>query len=381
MFSSRYTASPWIPQEVPDLEDWVRKLAPTFSYAERAWRDLAKGRWEAKNHGKVLLLVSFEALFVLHSLPISFYAGVTKDAALRPSSGEEGNESPVPKSGKDKKCKAASRLEGPKPKTRRVRRKAIALLIDSVQRLREEEEGEEEEEEEGGSSALVSRSARAIDVTEAPEPMAVVPVGVDSGIPSLDRNAPSNLLGTMTVVYSPSLPTFSEEELKEARELKTPDVGKGSSAGDPFRDCFTIVGDASDIGDAFLLLEEAQRFITRVTILLYLVSLFFSEFDLCSFPTVQAISRFRVDFGQCEVELQKVSGERDALRLLCNQKDEAIKDLQADLARLVKKGPSLTSSKRLKRSGHFGRKSIKSKLNVIGGRRLSIAWLRKKRSF
>uniref|UniRef100_A0A1S3X6N7 Uncharacterized protein n=1 Tax=Nicotiana tabacum TaxID=4097 RepID=A0A1S3X6N7_TOBAC len=134
MFSSRYTASPWIPQEVPDLEDWVRKLAPTFSYAERAWRDLAKGRWEAKNHG------------------------VTKDAALRPSSGEEGNESPVPKSGKDKKCKAASRLEGPKPKTRRVRRKAIALLIDSVQRLREEEEGEEEEEEEGGSSALVSRS-------------------------------------------------------------------------------------------------------------------------------------------------------------------------------------------------------------------------------
>ncbi|XP_075108233.1 uncharacterized protein LOC107761873 isoform X2 [Nicotiana tabacum] len=357
MFSSRYTASPWIPQEVPDLEDWVRKLAPTFSYAERAWRDLAKGRWEAKNHGKVLLLVSFEALFVLHSLPISFYAGVTKDAALRPSSGEEGNESPVPKSGKDKKCKAASRLEGPKPKTRRVRRKAIALLIDSVQRLREEEEGEEEEEEEGGSSALVSRSARAIDVTEAPEPMAVVPVGVDSGIPSLDRNAPSNLLGTMTVVYSPSLPTFSEEELKEARELKTPDVGKGSSAGDPFRDCFTIVGDASDIGDAFLLLEEAQRFITR------------------------AISRFRVDFGQCEVELQKVSGERDALRLLCNQKDEAIKDLQADLARLVKKGPSLTSSKRLKRSGHFGRKSIKSKLNVIGGRRLSIAWLRKKRSF
>ncbi|XP_070053168.1 uncharacterized protein [Nicotiana tomentosiformis] len=333
------------------------------------------------NNGKVLLLVSFEALFVLHSLPISFYAGVTKDAALRPSSGEEGNESPVPKSGKDKKCKAASRLEGPKPKTRRVRRKAIALLIDSVQRLREEEEGEEEEEEEGGSSALVSRSARAIDVTEAPEPMAVVPVGVDSGIPSLDRNAPSNLLGTMTVVYSPSLPTFSEEELKEARELKTPDVGKGSSAGDPFRDCFTIVGDASDIGDAFLLLEEAQRFITRVTILLYLVSLFFSEFDLCSFPTVQAISRFRVDFGQCEVELQKVSGERDALRLLCNQKDEAIKDLQADLARLVKKEPSLTSSKRLKRSGHFGRKSIKSKLNVIGGRRLSIAWLRKKRSF
>ncbi|XP_070054374.1 uncharacterized protein [Nicotiana tomentosiformis] len=132
---------------------------------------------------------------------------VTKDAALRPSSGEEGTKSPVPKSGKNKKSKAASRSEGPIRKTRWVRRKAISLLIDSVQRLREEEE-EEEEEEEGGALALVTRSARVIEVTEAPEPMAA-----------------------------------------------------------------------------------------------------------------------------CEVELQKVSGERDALRLLCSQKDEAIKDLQADLAK------------------------------------------------
>ncbi|XP_070035711.1 uncharacterized protein [Nicotiana tomentosiformis] len=235
---------------------------------------------------------------------------VTKDAALRPSSGEEGTKSPVPKSRKDKKRKAASRSEGPKPKTQRVRRKAIALSIDSVQRLREEEdekEDEEEEEEEGGSSTLVTRSTRAIEVTEAPEPMAAVPVEVDPRIPSLDRNAPSDSLGTMTVGYSPSLPTFSEEALKEARELKTPDIGGGSSVGDSFRDCFTGVDDGSDIGDASLLLEEAQRFITR------------------------AISRFRVDLIQCEVELQKVSGERDALRLLCSQKDQAIKDLQVDL--------------------------------------------------
>ncbi|XP_075077861.1 putative peroxygenase 4 isoform X2 [Nicotiana tabacum] len=49
--------------------------------------------------------------------------------------------------------------------------------------------------------------------------------------------------------------------------------------------------------------------------------------------TRPAISRFRVDLSQCEVELQKVSGERDALRLLCSQKDEVINDLQADLAK------------------------------------------------
>ncbi|XP_070048660.1 uncharacterized protein [Nicotiana tomentosiformis] len=144
---------------------------------------------------------------------------VTKDAVLRPSNGEEGTKSPVPKPGKDKKCKAASRSEGPKPETRRVRKKAIAFSIDSVQRLKEEEEDEEKEEEEGDASALVSRSARAIEVTDAPEPIAA------------------------------------------------------------------------------------------------------------------AISRFRVNLSQCEAELQKVSGERDSLRLLCSQKDEAIKDLQADLAK------------------------------------------------
>ncbi|XP_070044984.1 uncharacterized protein [Nicotiana tomentosiformis] len=86
-------------------------------------------------------------------------------------------------------------------------------------------------------------------------------------------------------------------------------MGGGSSVGDHFRDFFTGVDDASDISDASLLLEEAQRFISR------------------------AISKFRADLSQCEVELQKVSGERDALRLLCGQKDEVIKDLQADLAK------------------------------------------------
>ncbi|XP_070052694.1 uncharacterized protein [Nicotiana tomentosiformis] len=139
---------------------------------------------------------------------------VTKDAVLRPPSGEERTKSPVPKPGKDKKRKAASQSKEPKPKIRRVKRKAIALLMDSVQRLREEEEEE-------NASALVVRSAKAIEITRSSEPMIATP----------------------------------------------------------------------------------------------------------------AISKFRADLSQCEIELQKVSGERDALRLLCGQKDEVIKDLQEDLAK------------------------------------------------
>ncbi|XP_070053368.1 uncharacterized protein [Nicotiana tomentosiformis] len=94
---------------------------------------------------------------------ITHVEGCNQGRLLRPSSGEEGTKSPIPKPGKDKKRKAASRSEGPKPKTRRVRRKAIALSIDSVQRLREEEENAEEENaEEEGASALVQQKVEKI---------------------------------------------------------------------------------------------------------------------------------------------------------------------------------------------------------------------------
>ncbi|XP_070034545.1 uncharacterized protein [Nicotiana tomentosiformis] len=53
--------------------------------------------------------------------------------------------------------------------------------------------------------------------------------------------------------------------------------------------------------------------------------------------TRKAIGRFRVDLSQCEAELRKVLGERDDLRLLCSKKEEPIKDLQADLAKLQQK--------------------------------------------
>ncbi|XP_070012913.1 uncharacterized protein [Nicotiana sylvestris] len=75
----------------------------TFSYAERCWRDLAKGRWEAKHH-------------------------VIRDAAeMRLALPGEEIESPAPKSGKDNKRK----------------------------RLGEEED---EDEDEGNDSALVVRA-------------------------------------------------------------------------------------------------------------------------------------------------------------------------------------------------------------------------------
>ncbi|XP_070041515.1 uncharacterized protein [Nicotiana tomentosiformis] len=84
-------------------------------------------------------------------------------------------------------------------------------------------------------------------------------------------------------------------------------------------------------------------------ILLRLVSSFFSRLDLCFFPTVQAFSRFRVDLSQCEVELWRVSGERDALQLLCSQKDETIKDLQTDLAKAHEEAAELDKQQKVEK--------------------------------
>nr|XP_016466478.1 PREDICTED: uncharacterized protein LOC107789217 [Nicotiana tabacum] len=164
-------------------------------------------------------------------------------------------------------------------------------MMDSVQKLRDEEE-----EEEKNASALTVRPRKAVEITkpseptvaakikprveeaskkksgedpELPEveivsrPSATTPDGAGSETPKIDQSVPSDLLGAMTAGHLPSLPTFSEEALREARELKTPDIGGGSSEGDPFRDCFTGVDDASNISDASILIKEAQRLLSR----------------------------------------------------------------------------------------------------------------------
>ncbi|XP_070030160.1 uncharacterized protein [Nicotiana sylvestris] len=41
----------WASGDIPDLPDWVRKLATHSTCDERKWRALSQGRWEAKCHG------------------------------------------------------------------------------------------------------------------------------------------------------------------------------------------------------------------------------------------------------------------------------------------------------------------------------------------
>ncbi|XP_070025373.1 uncharacterized protein [Nicotiana sylvestris] len=53
-------------------------------------------------------------------------------------------------------------------------------------------------------------------------------------------------------------------------------------------------------------------------------------------PTLRAIVKFRAELRQCEAEFKKVSGEEKALRLLCSQKEEELKNLPTALAKAQK---------------------------------------------
>ncbi|XP_070019650.1 uncharacterized protein [Nicotiana sylvestris] len=44
-------ATHWSPGGVPDLAEWSRRLAACWAHDRRRWRDLSKGRREAKHHG------------------------------------------------------------------------------------------------------------------------------------------------------------------------------------------------------------------------------------------------------------------------------------------------------------------------------------------
>ncbi|XP_019266912.1 PREDICTED: uncharacterized protein LOC109244304 [Nicotiana attenuata] len=118
------------PNAVPRLKEWVEGIVAQNPYFKRAWRELSKGRWEARSQG------------------------LSKDVAMRPLSGDEDchAESPAPRRGEEKKReRAPSSPNSEKKKTRRrlVRKSknstsARAPSSDSLHRLRNESEDEEE---------------------------------------------------------------------------------------------------------------------------------------------------------------------------------------------------------------------------------------------
>nr|XP_009787939.1 PREDICTED: uncharacterized protein LOC104235815 [Nicotiana sylvestris] len=127
-------------------------------------------------------------------------------------------------------------------------------------------------------------------------------VGANVEAPRINENAPSEELRAVTTGHSLSLPTYSKEAIEEANTLHMPDLIKVIGS-DPFQSCYAGVERADDFNDA---------------------------------SSIFAITKFKAELKKCKIELKRVSDEEKALRLLCSQKKEELKDLQATLDKAQK---------------------------------------------
>ncbi|XP_070029524.1 uncharacterized protein [Nicotiana sylvestris] len=232
LFPERWNFNPvaWMPHAIPKLEDWVRKLATTSSYDERKWRDLSRGKWEAKHHDEE----------------------------------DEGEES---------------------------------ILVPRTRKLVEAAKSSEPETLPPDGGTPKKDSGKALESPEIeiiPPPSISTSDGASAERAEANQSAPSEELGVVTMGHSPSLPYYSEEAIKDARAMEMPDPSKVLEE-DPFWDFFTTVDDTVDLNDASTFFEEAQRLFS-----------------------------------------QEGFGEENALRLLCSQKEDKLKDLRADLAKARK---------------------------------------------
>ncbi|XP_019255144.1 PREDICTED: uncharacterized protein LOC109233733 [Nicotiana attenuata] len=105
------------PAAVKDLAGWVNKIVAQRPYSERNWKEISKGRWEAKNHG----------------LP--------KDAEMRSSI-----LCPLPVPGENKRP-GESGTDEPQRKTKRTKRAARKPKSQIVLSSEEEDDKEDDDEE------------------------------------------------------------------------------------------------------------------------------------------------------------------------------------------------------------------------------------------
>ncbi|XP_070049198.1 MAR-binding filament-like protein 1 [Nicotiana tomentosiformis] len=144
-----------------------------------------------------------------------------------------------------------------------------------------------------------SRVPESMGVDDAPcrdEQPAGVPEGSSSEALKRKENSPSDSLRAIYIDDSPPSPTFSEGQFRDARSMGTPDVVTAPEGEDIFRGFFM------GVDDAIALHREAS-------------------------------SKYRAELARCEVDLKKVTEERNALKLLCVRKEEEIMSIRAELTR------------------------------------------------
>ncbi|XP_070044887.1 uncharacterized protein [Nicotiana tomentosiformis] len=211
---------------------------------------------------------------------------------------------------------------------------------------------EDEEEKENDGSALAARMKKTTDVPQAARSMVVhkaLPRFEDisekdsGGVPELleiedashqiqrmgdmsdgalpeclrtEENAPSDSLGVVEIEDSPTFPSFFAEVIQEAQAFGALELNMPHDGRDPFRDLFTGVEDATGTSDASDLFYGVQQALNQAA-------------------TVhrEACSQSRTELHRNDADLQRVTEERNSLKLLLGKMGEEIKDIRAELSK------------------------------------------------
>ncbi|XP_070017431.1 binder of USO1 and GRH1 protein 1-like [Nicotiana sylvestris] len=231
-----------------------------------------------KPHPWLPFTVLFPLLFLIdippHDAADSWMPGLGDITVMRPPSREEEVPAPVLRPSKEKKRKRVSPSETPKPKksnARKSKNNNTALPADVAQRLRDEEE-----ENKNADYKLVARK-RSTEVPKAAD---------DKKGSASDRGD----LGRWPEQISQS----SEAEDASRHDEQSADVFEGAGS------------------EALRIKENAPS-------------------GLALTLHRNTFSKSRAELSQCEANLQRLTEERNCLKLLSGQKEEEIKDLRAEL--------------------------------------------------
>ncbi|XP_075082612.1 uncharacterized protein LOC142166878 [Nicotiana tabacum] len=134
--------------------------------------------------------------------------------------------------------------------------------------------------------------------------------GADPEALRTEENALRESPGAKVIGESPTLLDFSEGAMREAQALWALEMSRSHEGEDPFRDLFTGVEDAAGPSDVSYLLCEVQLALNR---------------DVAVHR--EGCFRSRAELHRFEIDLQRLTEERNSLKLLLGQRGEEIKDL------------------------------------------------------
>ncbi|XP_070033027.1 uncharacterized protein [Nicotiana tomentosiformis] len=131
-----------------------------------------------------------------------------------------------------------------------------------------------------------------------------------------EENDPSDSFWAAAIEDSPTFPAFSAGVIREAQALGALDLDRTHDGEDPFCDLFIGIEDVVGTSDQSNFFHGVQQVLNQAAAV---------HREVCSLS--------QKELCRYEADLQRVTEERNSIKLLLRQREEEIKDLRAELAK------------------------------------------------